>query len=289
MEIGGWHHSQSGSPEPSVDVEREETIVVLAAFDLFVAESASVVDVLDVGELHQLLDEILLGLGLEAHHVHAHLAAVVPSGEPVPPGVPEVVLVRGPGDPVALAAEVEVAGLPLPLGAQVGHRQADGAVAAGVDLVAVPVAGVRGGGPEPVPDDGVAVDNHVVVVVVGPDSIVVVADEPVVVVHGGGPVVVVGDEAAVVVVVVRNESPVVVVVIADEPAVVVSGVLRAEIVVLAEVVVRPEIVLGDSNSHHGQETHDHQLKKICENGLTYIQFYSTQCFYLMMAHVSRLN
>ena len=63
---------------------------------------------LNAGSPHESDDEVFLGLRLEADHVHAHLAAVVAAGEPVPPGVPQDSLVAGPRHPVALAVEVEV-------------------------------------------------------------------------------------------------------------------------------------------------------------------------------------
>ena len=65
--------------------------------------------VTDVGGRHQGLDKVLLLQRLKGDHVHAHLAAVVAAGEPVPAGVAQRRLVARPGDPVALAAEREVA------------------------------------------------------------------------------------------------------------------------------------------------------------------------------------
>ena len=81
----------------------------LAAFDLLIAESSGSVNVPDAGSPHQADDELLLGLRLQADHVHAHLSAVVAAGEPVPTGVPQDQLVAGPGDPVPLLVVVEVA------------------------------------------------------------------------------------------------------------------------------------------------------------------------------------
>lgn len=59
--------------------------------------------------LHESSDKVLLLGGLQGDHVHAHHAAVVAAGEPVPAGVPQGGLVGSPADPIALAAEVEVA------------------------------------------------------------------------------------------------------------------------------------------------------------------------------------
>lgn len=67
-------------------------------------------NVLHSGRPHEAFEEVLLLLALEANHVHAHLAAVVPAGEPVPAGVPQVAFIAGPGDPVGFASKVEVAG-----------------------------------------------------------------------------------------------------------------------------------------------------------------------------------
>ena len=82
---------------------------LVASLDLGVAKTAGSVNVLDVARLHEASDEGLLVRGLEGDHVHAHLAAVVAAGKPVPAGVPQDGLVRGPADPIALASEVEVA------------------------------------------------------------------------------------------------------------------------------------------------------------------------------------
>ena len=60
--------------------------------------------------VHESLDELLLLRRLEADHVHAHRAAVVAAGEPVPARVAQLLLVARPRDPVALAVVVEVAG-----------------------------------------------------------------------------------------------------------------------------------------------------------------------------------
>ena len=107
-EISGRHHPEGGCPEPSVDGERLEPGLV-AALHLGVAQSTGGVHVTDVGRRHQGLDKVLLLQRLKGDHVHAHLAAVVAAGEPVPAGVAQRRLVARPGDPVALAAEREVA------------------------------------------------------------------------------------------------------------------------------------------------------------------------------------
>ena len=60
--------------------------------------------------VHESLDELLLLRRLEADHVHAHRAAVVAAGEPVPARVAQLLLVARPRHPVALAVVVEVAG-----------------------------------------------------------------------------------------------------------------------------------------------------------------------------------
>lgn len=106
-EVGGWHHLECAGPEPSIDVDGLE-VSGLAAFDLLITESSGSVDVLDAGGPHQADDEFLLGLGLQADHVHAHLSAVVAAGEPVPTGVPQDQLVAGPGDPVTLLVVIKV-------------------------------------------------------------------------------------------------------------------------------------------------------------------------------------
>ena len=111
--------------------------------------------------------------------------------------------------------------LVLPLRAELSHGQADGAVAAGVDLVAELVSAVGGSGAE------VGIVDVIVVVIVG-DHIV----RP--------PVVVV-------VVAELGLLPVIVVVLGDESVVVVdlAVVLVSEVVVLIpEVVLVPDIVLS---------------------------------------------
>ena len=82
---------------------------LVASLHLRVAQPARGVHVLDARGPHQSLHKVLLLGALEADHVHAHLAAVVATGEPVPAGVAQLLLVAGPRHPVALAAKVEVA------------------------------------------------------------------------------------------------------------------------------------------------------------------------------------
>ena len=82
---------------------------LVASLHLRVAQPARGVHVLDARGPHQSLHKVLLLGALKADHVHAHLAAVVATGEPVPAGVAQLLLVAGPRHPVALAVEVEVA------------------------------------------------------------------------------------------------------------------------------------------------------------------------------------
>ena len=109
LDVGGRHHLEGGGPEPPVDPERLEAGLV-ATLHLFITQPAGGVDVVQADVVHETLDELLLVLRLEADHVHAHLAAVVAAGEPVPARVAQLLLVARPRDPVALAVVVEVTG-----------------------------------------------------------------------------------------------------------------------------------------------------------------------------------
>ena len=100
--VGGRHHLERGGPEPPVDLERLEARLV-AALHLGVAQPAGRVHVVEARLVHPALDELLLGGRLEAHHVHAHRAAVVAAREPVPARVAQLLLVAQPRQPVALA------------------------------------------------------------------------------------------------------------------------------------------------------------------------------------------
>jgi hypothetical protein len=163
------HHLDGGSPEPTVDLQGLEAGLI-TAFDFLVAEPSGSVNVLDAAGPHELVDKVLLGLGLEAHHVHAHLTAIVPAGEPVPPGVPQSRLTAGPRHPVALSSEGKVTRLALPGSALLGVWKADSAVATRVDLAASRISGVGRSGSEAIvivgwPGDWSG-DKPVVIVVV---------------------------------------------------------------------------------------------------------------------------
>jgi len=133
VNVGLSHALERGGPEPASDVVRLEPRLVTPVH-LLVAEPAAGPDLPDVGFLHGAAHEVLLRLALEAHQVHATLPAVVPGGEPVPAGVPQHRLVRVPGEPVGLTAELGLSRLILSIGTKVCVREADFPVTAGVHL-----------------------------------------------------------------------------------------------------------------------------------------------------------
>lgn len=105
--VRGGHHLEGGRPEPAVDLDGLEPGLI-AALDLAVAQASGGVHVRDAAGFHEVVDEVLLLLGLQADHVHAHFPAVVAAGEPVPPGVPQERIAAGKGYPVVLVVEREV-------------------------------------------------------------------------------------------------------------------------------------------------------------------------------------
>jgi len=153
-DVGLAHRGQGRRPEPAADVVGLEP-GLLASIHLLVAESAAAPDLPHAGSGHVLAHEVLLSLALHADQVHAPLPAVVPGSEPVPPGVPQGVLVAVPGEPVGLTpGALSVTNLILSAGAEVGLRKADLATAAGIHLCPLPVPGPVSRHPipqEPVP------------------------------------------------------------------------------------------------------------------------------------------
>ena len=102
----GWGHLDAGPrPEPAVDSRGLEVLTVTA---LEVAETARCPDVREVVVLDELLDELVLGGGLEADQVHAVLPADVPAVEPVDLVVSEVLFISG--EPVIVTAVLEMFG-----------------------------------------------------------------------------------------------------------------------------------------------------------------------------------
>jgi hypothetical protein len=106
--VSRGHHLQSAGPEPSVDTKWFE-VSGITTFDLLVTQTSGSVNVLDIGASHQSGDEILLSPGLQADHVHAHLSAVVTSGEPVPAGISQSRFIACPRGPVTFGVKVEMA------------------------------------------------------------------------------------------------------------------------------------------------------------------------------------
>ena len=101
-----WGHLDTGpGPEPTVHVRGLEVFPVAA---LEVAESARGPDVGEVVVLDVLLDELVLGGGLEADQVHAVLSADVPAVQPVDLVVREVFFISG--EPVVVTAVLEMFG-----------------------------------------------------------------------------------------------------------------------------------------------------------------------------------
>lgn len=94
-QISGRHHSKCTSPEPTIDVQRLEPGGV-TTFDLLVAKTTSIVNIFNIGSFHESFDKVLFSLGFEADHVHAHFAAIVSSGEPIPTSVSQIGFVTGP-------------------------------------------------------------------------------------------------------------------------------------------------------------------------------------------------
>ena len=103
--VGGGHLDAGPRPEPAVDSRGLEVLTVTT---LEVAETARGPDVREVVVLDELLDELVLGGGLEADQVHAVLPADVPAVEPVDLVVSEVLFISG--EPVIVTAVLEMFG-----------------------------------------------------------------------------------------------------------------------------------------------------------------------------------
>jgi len=107
------------------------------------------VNVLNSRHFHQVVHPVFLGLGLQADHVHAHLAAVVAASEPVPTSVSQQRVAASPRHPVTFTVESKVARLLFPDRTLLSHRQADSSVAAWVHFLTIGIPGVSRGRPEP--------------------------------------------------------------------------------------------------------------------------------------------
>ena len=103
--VGGRHLDSGARPEPAIDSRGLEILAVAA---LEVAEPARGPDVREVVVLDELLDELVLGGGLEADQVHAVLPADVPAVKPVDLVVREVFFISG--EPVVVTAVLEMFG-----------------------------------------------------------------------------------------------------------------------------------------------------------------------------------
>ena len=103
--VGRGHLDAGSGPKPPVDSRGLEVLAVAA---LEVAESARGPDVREVVVLDELLDELVLGGGLEADQVHAVLPADVPAVQPVDLVVREVLFISG--EPVVVTAVLEMFG-----------------------------------------------------------------------------------------------------------------------------------------------------------------------------------
>ena len=103
--VGGRHLDSGARPEPAIDSRGLEILAVAA---LEVAEPARGPDVREVVVLDELLDELVLGGGLEADQVHAVLSADVPAVKPVDLVVREVFFISG--EPVVVTAVLKMFG-----------------------------------------------------------------------------------------------------------------------------------------------------------------------------------
>ena len=103
--VGGRHLDSGARPEPAIDSRGLEILAVAA---LEVAEPARGPDVREVVVLDELLDELVLGGGLEADQVHAVLPADVPAVKPVDLVVREVFFISG--EPVVVTAVLKMFG-----------------------------------------------------------------------------------------------------------------------------------------------------------------------------------
>ena len=103
--VGGRHLDAGPGPEPPVHGGRLQILAVAA---LEVAEPARGPDVGEVVVLDELLDELVLGGGLEADEVHAVLPADVPAVQPVNLVISKVFFVSR--EPVVVTAMLEMFG-----------------------------------------------------------------------------------------------------------------------------------------------------------------------------------
>ena len=103
--VGGRHLDAGPGPEPPV---HGGGLQVLAVAALEVAETARGPDVGEVVVLDELLDELVLGGGLEADEVHAVLPADVPAVQPVNLVISKVFFVSR--EPVVVTAVLEMFG-----------------------------------------------------------------------------------------------------------------------------------------------------------------------------------
>ena len=103
--VSGRHLDSGARPEPAIDSRGLEILAVAA---LEVAEPARGPDVGEVVVLDELLDELVLGGGLEADQVHAVLPADVPAVKPVDLVVREVFFISG--EPVVVTAVLKMFG-----------------------------------------------------------------------------------------------------------------------------------------------------------------------------------